>query len=520
MEREKGGKTMSKEGKEKEHASSETKKAEEQQIILYELEENIKRYEEIFGKDSDLSARYMQNDQCKIGILFIDSLIEKEVLDQHVIRVLNSQLRDTVDLNKFSLSTNKIKEITKHEEVLEHLLQGYSIIFMDGQTTAYAAETSGGERRPVTESSVETVVRGPREAFNESLITNIGLIRRRIHTPKLQVYKKSIGKESKTSVAVLFIDGIAKEKIAKEVISRVDKINIDAILDSLYIEELIEDPKIYSPFPTIFNSERPDRIAAGLLEGRIAIIVDGTPVVLLVPATIGLFLTSNEDYYQRFDISSFMKVLRGFTFVLSIILPGLYVALLTYHQEMIPTPLLIAITGQREGVPFGTAIEVALMEITFEILREAGIRLPKTIGAAISIVGGLVLGQAAVDAGLVAQGTVIVVALTAISSFTTPSYNIAITARLLRFVLLLLSSFLGAFGLIFGLLLILVHLNSIRSFSVPYLAPMVPFHKGDWRDLFIRVSWRDMKQRPEEISNENENRMLKTRRNRPINRRN
>ncbi|HZH60312.1 MAG TPA: spore germination protein, partial [Metabacillus sp.] len=380
-------------------------------------------------------------------------------------------------------------------------------ILLDGHNTAYAAETTGGERRPVTESSVETVVRGPRESFNESIMTNIGLIRRRIKTPKLQVYKKDIGHKTKTSIAVLSIDGIAKGEIVEEVISRINKIDIDGVLDSLYIEEMIEDPKHITPFPTVFNSERPDRIAAGLLEGRIAIIVDGTPGVLLVPATIGLFLTSNEDYYQRYDFASFMKLLRGMTFLLSFILPGFYVALLTYHQEMIPTPLLIAITGQREGVPFGVALEVALMEITFEILREAGLRLPKTIGAAVSIVGGLVLGQAAVEAGLVGQATVIAVSLTAICSFTTPSYNIAITARLLRFILLLLSAVLGAFGLIFGLLLVFIHLNSLRSFSIPYLTPLVPFHKEGWKDLFIRVPWRQMTQRPDEITNDNQNRM-------------
>lgn len=512
---------MSRNDKENEQSSSEhSKEPEENKVVLYDLAENIKRYKDVFGEDSDLSVRYMQHESLKMAILFIDSLVEKEIMDQHVIHVLNNQINDIVSADEeIILSTSKTKKITKHKEVLEHLLQGYSIILFDGYPIAYAAETAGGDRRPVTESSVETVVRGPRESFNESIMTNIGLIRRRVHTPHLQIYKKELGKESKTSVAVLYIKGIAKDNIVEEVISRIDNISIDAVLDSLYIEELIEDPQRYSPFPTIFNSERPDRISAGLLEGRIAIIVDGTPVVLLVPATIGLFLTSNEDYYQRYDISSLMKILRGGAFVLSIILPGLYVALLTYHQEMIPTPLLIAVTGQREGVPFGIAIEVAIMEITFEILREAGIRLPKTVGAAISIVGGLVLGQAAVDAGLVGQGTVIVVALTAISSFTTPSYNIAITARMIRFILLILSSFLGAFGLIFGLIFLLIHLNSLRSFSVPYLSPIVPFHKGDWKDLFIRVPWSHMKERPEEISNNNKNRMESSKVDRHLNRR-
>ncbi|WP_258000309.1 spore germination protein [Bacillus sp. Marseille-P3661] len=485
-----------------------SKSDQENPLLLSELDKNIKRYKELFGDDSDFSIRYLQGDNRTIAIMFIDSLVEKDTIDHYVIHPLNRQLTSEVfTFDNLILSITKLKELTKHKELVEHLLLGYTIILMDGQTRAYAAETTGGERRPVSESTVETVVRGPRESFNESMISSIGLIRKRLKTPKLKVYKKSIGKETKTSIAVLSIDGIAKDKIVKEVISRIDKLDIDGILESLYIEEMIEDPNGYTPFPTVFNSERPDRIAAGLLEGRIAIIVDGTPVVLLVPATIGLFLTSNEDYYQRYDFASFMKMLRGFTFILSFILPGLYVALLTYHQEMIPSPLLIAITGQREGVPFGIAIEIAIMEFTFEVLREAGLRLPKTVGAAVSIVGGLVLGQAAVEAGLVGQATVIAVSLTAICSFTTPSYNIAITARLIRFILLILSAVLGAFGLIFGLLLLFIHLNSLRSFSVPYLSPAVPFHKEDWKDLFIRVPWWDMNQRPDEITDDNQNRM-------------
>lgn len=271
---------MSRNDKENEQSSSEhSKEPEENKVVLYDLAENIKRYKDVFGEDSDLSVRYMQHENLKMAILFIDSLVEKEIMDQHVIHVLNNQLNDIVSADEeIILSTSKTKKITKHKEVLEHLLQGYSIILFDGYPIAYAAETAGGDRRPVTESSVETVVRGPRESFNESIMTNIGLIRRRVHTPHLQIYKKELGKESKTSVAVLYIKGIAKDNIVEEVISRIDNISIDAVLDSLYIEELIEDPQRYSPFPTIFNSERPDRISAGLLEGRIAIIVDGTPV--------------------------------------------------------------------------------------------------------------------------------------------------------------------------------------------------------------------------------------------------
>jgi len=475
------------------------------------LEENIMRYTKLFGEKSDLTVRRLQyNGRNKIAVMYIDTLVEKDNIDRFVIHELKTHVKELFEspiLDPNILSTNKVVELITNDKITDYFLQGYSIIFLDGQQIAYAAETSGGERRPVSESNVETVVRGPRESFNESWITNIGLIRKRIHTSKLHVHKLELGEESKTTVAVLSIKDIAKEKIVKEVISRLDQIQIDGILDSLYIEEIIEDPNGYTPFPTIFNSERPDRIAAGLLEGRIAIIVDGTPVVLMVPATIGLFLAANEDYYQRYDFATFLKLLRVFTFILSFVLPGLYVALLTFHQEMIPTPLLIAITGQREGVPFEIALEVLFMEITFEILREAGLRLPKTIGAAVSIVGGLVLGQAAVEAGLVGQSTVIAVSITAICSFTTPSYNIAITARMLRFFLLILSAALGAFGLIFGLLFLFIHLNSLRSFSVPYLTPLVPFHKTNWRDLFVRAPWWKMEQRPDEIAGDNHYRM-------------
>jgi spore germination protein KA len=472
-----------------------------------QLLENIEKLKEYFGEESDLSIRYVDDKQ--FAIIYIDSLTNKDAIEEHVIEALFSQLSKqiSIQLEELSLSTKQLVCIETFEKLFEFLIQGYTIVIQDGSRVAIAAETGGGERRTVAESNVESVVRGPRESFNEALMTNIGLIRKRIHSGQLKVSKLTLGTVTKTPIAILYIEGVAKEEIYKEVKSRIEKIEIDGILDSLYIEEMIEDPRGYTPFPTVFNSERPDRIAAGLLEGRIGILVDGTPAALLVPATIGLFLTSNEDYYQRYDFASFIKLLRSFTFVLSFLLPGFYVAVLTYHQEMIPTPLLIALTGQREGVPYGVAIEIILMELTFEILREASLRLPKTIGAAVSIVGGLVLGQAAVDAGLVGQSTVIVVSLTAICSFTTPSYNLSIASRLIRFVLITLSALLGAFGLIFGIIFMFIHLNTLRSFSVPYLSPLVPFHKENWRDLFIRTPWWNMKNRPTEVVGDNQNRL-------------
>lgn len=486
----------------------------ERQDLSYNLDENVNNIVRIFGKSSDLHFRLVEVEHApRAAVLYLESLIDEEILDQFVMRELLHRLDSfasdpqSIDSHAFHFSTNKLARVETIGQAEDYLLQGYGLILLDGQNHAIAAAVGGGDRRPVAESPVETVVRGPREAFNESLITNIGLVRRRLQSGKLQVEKMKIGKYSKTPLAVLSVEGLVQKGILEEVKRRLDKIEIDGVLDTLYLEEMIEDPRGYTPFPTVFNTERPDRIAAGLLEGRVAIMLEGTPGALMVPATIGLFLASNEDYYQRYDIASFLKVLRAVAFLISLILPGFYVALLTYHQEMIPTPLLIALTGQREGVPFGIAIELALLEIIFEILREAGLRLPKTIGAAVSIVGGLVLGQAAVEAGLMAQSTIIAVSLTAIASFTTPSYNFAIAARLLRFALLLLSALLGISGLIFGLIFIFIHLNALRSFSIPYLSPIVPFQQPGWKDLFVRAPWWRMNRRPEEVVGWNENRM-------------
>ena len=467
-----------------------------------DLNENERLLRLHFDHTDDLGMRRiaLRGGAQEAIVFYLDALIDKLVVDQFIVReLLHGAPASVPQDGGIAPATNKLATASTVEEAAKAILTGNAVVLVGGSACAYIAPAEGGERRAVSEPAAEAVVRGPRESFNESIQTNIGLVRKRLLTNKLKVENRSIGKLSNTSVSVLYLKGVAKDSIVEEVRSRLSKIDIDGIIESQYIEEFIEDP-VYSPFPTVFNTERPDRVAAALLEGRIAILTDGTPVALIVPATISLFLYSNEDYYQRFDMASLLKLLRTVTFLLSFMMPSFYVALLTFHQEMIPTPLLIALTGQREGVPFGIAIEVLLMELTFEILREAGIRLPKTIGSAVSIVGGLVLGQAAVEASLVGAGTVIAVSATAIASFTTPSYGMAIASRMIRFAMLLLAAFIGAFGFFFGLIMLVIHLNSIRSFGVPYLSPMMPFHRRSWRDLFIRVPWWSMRQNPQEVA--------------------
>jgi spore germination protein KA len=307
--------------------------------------------------------------------------------------------------------------------------------------------------------------------------------------------EKIIGEVTQTEVGIMYIKGIANEEIVQEVRNRLDRIKIDGILESGYIEDLIQD-EVWTPFPTVYNSERPDVIAAGLLEGNVTILVDGTPFVLLVPVVFIGFLQSAEDYYQRFDIGIFLRLLRFASFYIALLLPALYVAISTFHQEILPTNLMIHLAYQREGVPFPPIIEAFMMEIVFEVLREAGVRMPSAVGNTISIVGALVIGQAAVEAGIVSPAMVIVVSFTAIANFVIPAINLAIAVRLLRFVFLILCGTLGMYGMAVGLLLMVLHLSSIRSFGIPYLQPFAPFIPREHKDTMLRFPLWAMNKRP------------------------
>ena len=383
-----------------------------------------------------------------------------------------------------------------------HLLSGDTILFLDGSNKVIIAGTQGGERRSVTEPSSQTVIRGPREGFTESIRTNTSLLRRKIKSPNLWLEEMKIGRVTKTDIGMMYIKGIVSEEIVDEVRKRLSHIDIDGILESGYIEELIEDTN-FTLFPTVYHSERPDVIAANLLEGRVAILVDGTPFSLIVPSTFNMFFQAAEDYYNRFDVGSLIRLLRFLSFFIGLLLPSLYVAIITFHQEMIPTPWLLKLAVQREGVPFPAFVEAIIMETVFEILREAGVRMPRSVGNTISIVGGLVLGQAAVEAGIVSPAVVIVVSLTAIASFVSPAYNIGITARMLRFFFLFASSFMGIYGMACLLLLMLLHMCSLKSMNVPYMAPYGPAILSDMKDTLLRVPMKVMKTRPKMLSENN-----------------
>lgn len=480
---------------------------EQTETLSANLQQNINDILALTGNSSDFNIRKFQGAYgLPMAIVYINGLTDTEVINDNIINPILSDA-EADDAQKRTLSeffavikdqvitVNATNTVSKIVELISALYKGDTVILADGWDHAISASSAKWIQRGVQEPSSQSVIRGPKDGFTEDISTNVALLRRRIKSPNLWKIDRKIGVVTQTDVSVMFLKGTANDLVVKEVLQRLDRIEIDGILESGYIEEFIQDQTI-TPFPTIINTERPDTVSASILEGQVAVLVDGTPFVLVMPITFVKFFIASEDYYQRFDISSFLRLLRFFAFTISMVLPSLYIAITTFHQEMIPTTLLVSLAAQREGIPFPAFFEALLMEITFEVLREAGVRMPRAIGSAISIVGALVLGQAAVEAGLVSAAMVIVVAFTAISSFVVPAFNISIAARLIRFILMLLAAVLGLFGIMSGLFFLIIHLLSLRSFGVPYMAPIAPFIPSNIKDSFVRVPWRLMVTRP------------------------
>ncbi|MFD1955046.1 spore germination protein [Paenibacillus thailandensis] len=474
-----------------------------------DLQNNLDLVRETLGNSDDIVIREFAigdgDTRMKAAVVYTDGLTDAKSVRDFIAQTITIDVPAAdwrMEAFQDVAPVSDIRPISDFDGLYNQLLSGCVILLLDGRAQGYTIGMKSFKDRGVNESTAESVIRGPKEAFSESIRTNTALIRRKIKSPNLWLETRQVGKVTKTDVSFMYIKGIVNDKIVNEVRRRLDHIDIDGILESAYIEELIQD-NAYSPFPTMYNSERPDVIAAELLEGKVAILVDGTPNVLVVPALFISFLHSSEDYYQRADISSLLRILRIFGIFIGLLGPSLYIAISTFHQEMLPTPLLISLAAQREGIPFPAFIEAVIMEITFEILREAGIRMPRAIGQAISIVGTLVIGQAAVEAGIVSAAMVIVVSITAISNFVVPALNMSISIRMLRFPLMALAASFGLFGIIIGILALVLHLCSLRSFGVPYMSPFGPFIKEDQKDTLFRLPHWAMATRPRLVSQKN-----------------
>lgn len=473
------------------------------------LTENIGLFKDIFSDDDTLSVRHMENQQntsIKCGILFIDGMIDVAVVNSNIIQpvVQNSTLKSTGDIlaniQNQVLVSNIVQKTSDMQSLVKAILIGDTILFAEGSSEALIISSKGVKSRAIEEPEAEKVIRGPREGFTEPLMINLSLIRSKLITPDLKFKFRVVGSKSETKICICYLDNIVNHKILKELYKRLDCIDIDGVLGSGSIAELIKDAS-FSPLKTVGSTERPDVVAGKLLEGRIAIIMDGTPVALTLPHIFVEYFQANEDYYINYYFSTISRLLRIIGFILTVSVPAVYVALMTFHQEMIPTPLLISISAARQGVPFPTIVETLLLLIVFEILRETGTRMPTNIGQALSIVGALVLGQASVEAKIVSAPIVIVVAISGITSLIIP--RIQGTALVLRVIFLLLTALLGFYGLIFGITGFLLHLCQIRSFGVPYMLYLTSLDPGDLKDTVVRAPLWYMNSRPKLIAGNN-----------------
>lgn len=464
------------------------------------LEDNYNTLVNTFKNCNDIIFRDLligNNNEGAI-LVYIESIVDIKVINESIISPImtfNNEsntiaTNNIIDyIKKQIIRIGSIKETDIINDLVYELLLGNSVLIINNSCNCLIISSAENKGRSIEDSTSEGVLRGPKVGFTEILQTNIALIRQRLKSPNLKIEKYIIGNLTKTEVLILYMENIVNSSVLVELKKRLEAINTETILASSYIEECIEDTP-NSIFPNIKHTERPDKVVADILEGRIAIMVSGTPSILVVP-TLGMqFLQSSEDYYERNIYTDFIRIIRFIFFCIALLLPGLYVAVTTFHQELIPTLLLIRIGNARVGIPFPTWLEVLILSISFEGLREAGLRLPKGVGQSVSIVGALVIGDAAVKAGIVSPLTVIIVALTGIASFSIPSYNLGLGIRVLQFVILICGSILGLFGITVITVILLVHVLSLSSFGIPYMAPIAPFKIKNMKDTFFRRSWK------------------------------
>ena len=480
------------------------------------LDDNIEKIKTLLKDCDDIVYKDFnvgETQKLKLALVFTDGLVDKPFINASIMADLMIHARevppdapklieDIYELIRYgTIPSPELKDINNLDDAVLAILTGDTVLLMDGIETIIVIGTKGWPSRGVSEPNTEAIIRGSREGFTETFRFNTALVRRYIRDPRFKIKQMQLGRRSFTDLGVLYIDDIAKPELVEEVKRRLKTIDIDTIMESGYIEELIEDNP-YSLFPQIKATERPDKVAAALFEGKVAILVDNTPFALIVPATFNSFFHATEDHYIRWIPATVLRMMRFLAGILSLITPALYIAVTSYHPGILPTALVLSIAASREGVPFPALIEALILELTFELIREAGVRLPSLIGGVVGIVGGLVIGQAAVEAGIVSPIMVIIVAVTAISSFSIPDYGFSNAFRLFRFMLIFASAFLGLYGMVLGLLLMLGHLVRLKSFGTPYLSPFVSFTVSDLKDTMVRLPIFMMKNRPLGIAND------------------
>lgn len=417
------------------------------------------------------------------ALLFISTITDEKIISENIIEPLTSEEHETASIYD-AIHSQTISEATCLKDIITSVNQGNTVLFVDGSETAYVIDTAKFEGRSVEKPENEVILKGPKEAFNESASTNISLIRKKIRNENLVVEMMKVSDLSNNDVYILYLKHLTNEQLIKDVKERVSKIKVDAIQNLSLLEQYIED-KPTSIFPTILNTERPDRASTFLEEGFVVLLMNNSPSSLVLPATLWSFIHNPEDHYLRFVYGNFTRILRFSAVFITIFASAIYVAITNYHAEMVPTDLLLAISATREKVPFPSFFEILMMEIAFELIREAGLRVPNPIGPTIGIVGALILGQAAVQANIVSPIVVIVVALSGLCSYTISDISMNFTVRIIRFAFIFAAGLLGILGMSALFMVGLSYMVTIRSFGVPYLAPMSPKYASS-KDTIIR----------------------------------
>ena len=470
------------------------------------LEANVKYIRDIFASDDTLQFRYLSgtpNSELQFCLIFADGMINNKLMNDDIIfPLMNYEFPNNTDdlmelILRHVIHSNSAEKTTDMEKIVQAIVYGDTVLFADRCIYSLILNTKGWSTRSIAEPESERVLRGPREGCNESLLVNISMLRRKLRTPDLKLRYATFGRRSHTKVSLCYLDSIVNRNALTELEKRLGQIDIDGMLDSNYIAELVKETPL-SPLETVGSSERPDVIAANLLEGRIALFVDGTPVVLTVPHLFIEFFQSDEDYYLNYVFATIGRILRILAFFISISLPAIYISMVTYHQEMLPTPLLLSISSARQNVPFPTSLEMLLMLIVFEMLRESGARMPGIMGQALSIVGALVIGQAAVEAKIISAPIIIIIALTGICGLMIPRLKGFVILQ--RFFLMGFSCIMGLYGYLLGMLAMLALLYGTYSFGVPIMPNVYAGKPQDYKDIFCRIAWPKMVTRPSELT--------------------
>ncbi len=471
--------------------------------MLNNIEEIVRKLKKDTKDSDDIIYREKYINRKKIYIIYNEPLTSSDKISDFVVRSLN-KIKSITGLGlykkiKNSISNFKVTEIEDYQDLCFYLHKGFTILLIENETKAIALETKANLNRSISPSTTEDTVRGAKDSFVEDIQTNLGLIKKRIKTNDLWIDKMNIGKYTDTSIGILYINGIVKEDLVNEVKKRLSKINISGVINSGVIKNLIVDEKV--KFPTAQTTERPDVVSDALLQGKIAIVVDNSPYVIIIPALLQDFFKTMEDEYGKDTNVSFTRILKFLAFMISIMTPAIYISLVTYNQEMIPTDLLVSFAVQRDGVPFPAFVEALMLIISFEILRESDLRTPTTTGSALSIVGALILGDAAVNAGIVSQIMIIIVAITSISSLPFTELEFINTLRIYRLLFMVGAVFMGMIGVVVVFIIFIIRICSIESFGKPYLMPLVPINLSGLKNSLIKLPAKLLTRRPEYLSN-------------------